>query len=233
VSLTLFFYISRLVHSRDIGSPADYYAYVVIGMVVLAVLSSCLVTPIMALRQELLTGTFERMVMSPFGPVRSVLSLMMFPLVLAFVVSAFTIAFAAVVFGLTLHWSSAALGIPIALLGAISFAPFGLLMATGTVLFKQTRGGTTFAVTLVTVVSGIYFPTVLLPHYLQWLVDIQPFTPAVEVLRHELVGRPLAESWSLSLAKLVGFPAVMLPLTAWILHRAIERARRQGTITEY
>jgi ABC-type multidrug transport system permease subunit len=233
VSLTLFFYISRLVHSADVGTPSTYYAYVVIGMITLAVLTSCLVTPIMTLRQEILTGTFERMVLSPFGPVRSVVSLMAFPLLLAYVTSLFTIAFAGVVFGLSLHWSTAALAIPIALLGAVAFAPFGLLMATGTILFKQTRGGTTFAITLVTVISGIYFPTVLLPHWLRWLSDVQPFTSAVSLLRHELVGAALAEPVSTSLLKMVLFPAVLFPLMAWLLNWAVEVARRQGTIIEY
>jgi ABC-2 type transport system permease protein len=233
VSLTLFFYISRLVHARDVGSPSTYYAYVVVGMIVLAVLTSCLVTPIMTLRQEILTGTFERMVLSPFGPVRSVMSLMMFPLLLAYATSVFTIAFAGVVFGLSLHWSTAALGIPVALLGAVAFAPFGLLMATGTILFKQTRGGTTFAITLVTVISGIYFPTVLLPHWIRWLDDVQPFSPAVSLLRHELVGTALLEPVGTSLLKMILFPIVLFPVMAWLLNRAVEVARRQGTIIEY
>jgi ABC-2 type transport system permease protein len=106
VSLTLFYYISRLVNSGRVGSPNRYYAFVVIGMVILAVLTSTLATPVATLRQELLTGTFERMVLSPFGPVRSVLSLMIFPILLAAVTSVFTIAFAGVVFGLSLRWST-------------------------------------------------------------------------------------------------------------------------------
>jgi ABC-2 type transport system permease protein len=233
VSLTLFFYISRLVHAADVGSPSSYYAYVVIGMITLAVLTSCLATPVVTLRQEILTGTFERMVLSPFGPVRSVTSLMLFPLLLAYATSLFTIAFAGVVFGLSLHWSTAALAIPVALLGAVAFAPFGLLMAAGTILFKQTRGGTTFAITLVTLISGIYFPTVLLPQWLRWLSDVQPFTSAVSLLRHELVGTALVEPASTSLLKLVLFPAVLFPLTAWLLNWAVEVARRRGTIIEY
>jgi ABC-type multidrug transport system permease subunit len=188
---------------------------------------------VLQLRQEILTGTFERFVLSPFGPVRGVLSLMAFPLLLAYTTSLFTIAFAGVVFGVSLDWSTAALAIPVALLGAVSFAPFGLLMATGTILFKQTRGGTTFAITLVTVISAIYFPSVLLPHWLRWLSDVQPFTPAVELMRHELIGTALTESVFASLAKLVLFPVVLMPLMAWLLDSAVELSRRRGTIVEY
>jgi ABC-2 type transport system permease protein len=233
VSLTLFYYISRLVSSGRIGSPDRYYAFVVIGMVILAVLTSTLATPAATLRQELLTGTFERMVLSPFGPVRCVLSLMIFPLLLALLTSIFTIAFAAVVFGLTLHSSTAAAGIPVALLGALAFAPFGLFMTAGLVVLKQTRAGAMFVVTVLTVVSGVYFPVVLLPHWVRWLSDVQPFTPAVDLLRNLLVGTPLRESAALSLVKLIAFPGVLLPLAIWTLNAAVGLARRRGTIIEY
>lgn len=233
VSLTLFYYISRLVSSGRIGSPDRYYAFVVIGMVILAVLTSTLATPVATLRQELLTGTFERMVLSPFGPVRCVLSLMIFPLLLAMFTSLFTMAFAGIVFGLRLRWSTAAAGIPVALLGAVAFAPFGLLMTAGLVVLKQTRAGAMFIVTGLTVVSGVYFPVLLLPRWIQWLSDVQPFTPAVDLLRNLLVGTPLRESGALSVLKLIAFPAVLLPIAIWTLNAAVGLARRRGTIIEY
>jgi ABC-2 type transport system permease protein len=233
VSLTLFYYISRLVTSSRIGSPNRYYAYVVVGMVILAILTSVLATPVATLRQELLTGTFERMVLSPFGPVRSVLSLMLFPLLLALVTAVFTISFSGIVFGLGLRWDTAALAIPVALLGALAFAPLGLLMASALVVLKQTRAGGTLVVTLLTVVSGIYFPVLLLPGWIRWLSDVQPFTPAVDLLRNVLVGTPLRESAALSVVKLVAFPGVLLPLAVVAMNAAVKLARTRGTIIEY
>ena len=79
VSLTLFYYVSRLVHSRAIGSPNDYYAFVVVGLIIFGILTSVLAAPVATLRAELQTGTFERLVVSPFGAVRSIASLLIFP----------------------------------------------------------------------------------------------------------------------------------------------------------
>ena len=62
---------------------------------------------------------------------------------------------------------------------------------------------------------------------------MQPFTPAVQLLRHELVGTALTESVTVSLLKLVLFPAALMPLMGWLLSAAVELARRQGTIIEY
>jgi ABC-2 type transport system permease protein len=119
------------------------------------------------------------------------------------------------------------------MLGALAFAPFGLFMAAALVIFKQTRAGATFVVTMLTVVSGVYFPVLLLPSWIRWLSDVQPFTPAVDLLRNVLVGTPLRESELLNFVKLLAFPAVMLPLSILIMNAAVELARRQGTVIEY
>ena len=233
VSLTLFYYVSRLVSSPRIGSPDDYYAFVVVGIVIFTMLTSTLTTPVATLRAELQAGTFERMVLSAFGPVRSIASLLLFPVMLAFVMALLSIAYAGTFFGLDLRWSTAAAALPVGLLGAVAFAPFGLLMTAAVVLFKQTNAGATFFMTAVTLLAGVYFPVALLPDWIEWGSEVQPFTPAVDLLRNVLVGTPLSESVAVSLAKMIGFTAVLTPLALLALRGALARSRSKGTIIEY
>lgn len=233
VSLTLFYYVSRLVHARVVGSPDDYYAFVVVGLVIFGVLTSTLATPVATLRAELQAGTFERMVLSPFGPVGSIASLLIFPVALAAVTGIVSLAIASIAFGLDLRWSTAPLALPAALLGAASFAPFGLAMAAAVVVFKQTNAGSTFIITGITLLAGIYFPIELLPSWIRWASDVQPFTPAIDLLRNLLVGTPLRNSLGLDLAKLVGFAVVTMPLALLLLRAAVRRSQRLGTIIEY
>ena len=233
VSLTLFYYVSRLVRSDRVGSPDDYYAFVVVGIIIFAVLTSTLTMPVATLRAELMAGTFERMVLSPFGAVRAVMSLMLFPLLLALVSSVLSLVYAGLVFGLDLRWPEALAGLPLALLGALAFAPFGLLMTAAVVIFKQTNAGATFIITGVTLLAGIYFPVSLLPDWIEWASEVQPFTPAVDLLRHFLVDTPLRDPMLLELAKLALFAVVMLPLSLVALAAAVRRSRRLGTVIEY
>ena len=233
VTLTLFYYISRLVHSGRVGSPNRYYAFVVVGVIILEVVTSTLATPIATLRQELLAGTFERMVLSPFGAVRCVLSLMIFPLLLSLVLAVASLAYAGLLFGLPLRWPTLPGGAAVALLAAIAFAPFGVLMASAVMLFKQTNAGATFVVTGLTLLAGVYFPVALLPGWIRWASDVQPFTPAVDLLRNLLVGTPLSEPVLVSVGKLLGFAAVMFPISLVVLGAAVRRSRRMGTVIEY
>jgi ABC-2 type transport system permease protein len=232
VSLTLFYYLSRLVRSPAVGSPDDYYGFVVVGLIIFGVLTSTMSIPVATLRAELQAGTFERMVLSPFGAVRAIASLLIFPVVQALVLGTASLVFAGLVFGLDLHWPSALLAPPVAVLGALAFAPFGLVMAAAVVLVKQTNAGATLVITGVTLLAGVYFPISLLPDWIRWASDVQPFTPAVDLLRNLLVGTPLRDSAGIELAKLVGFTVVTLPVSLVMLRAAVERSRRRGTIIE-
>jgi ABC-type polysaccharide/polyol phosphate export permease len=231
--VTLFYYVSRLVNSPDVGDADDYFGYVVVGTATLEVLTATLTAPIGTLRAELVVGTFERMVVSAFGPVSSIVSLIVFPLLLGMTIGAVTIATAAIGFGLDLEWATVPLAIPAALLGAISFAPFGLLMAAAVLVFKQTNAGAAFVISGLSLVSGFYFPVSLLPDWIQWASDVQPFTPAVDLMRHLLIGTPTSDSPAVEAAKLVGFAVVMLPIATLVLRASVQRSRRNGTITEY
>jgi ABC-2 type transport system permease protein len=230
-SLAVFFYISRLVRVPAFPTPQTYFAYAAVGVIILQVLQATLDIPV-AVRQELVAGTFERMAVSPFGPVASILSLFLFPIVSAVLTMLVTLALTAVVFGVDATWSRVPLAVPVAVVGALALGAIALLFVAMIVRFKQAPGAA-YVLAAISLVAGFYFPAELLPWWLRWASDVQPFTPAVDLLRHLLVGQALrASAWG-DVAKLVGFSAVLLPLGVGGLMLAIDRSRRLGTLTEY
>ncbi len=231
-SLTLFYYISRLVHVEGFASPNAYFGFVVVGIALVSVLYSCFAIAEM-IRQELIAGTFERLLLSPFGAIRSSVAMTLFPLLFSFVLAGTTLGLGAALFGLELHWSTVPLSVPAMALALLSFLPFGLLFAALTVATKQGSVGTSWFIALVSIVGGLYFPISLLPEWIQTLTKLQPFTPATELLRHLLVNTPQATSTAVTVAKLVGFAAVLIPASLLALHHAIRLGQRKGTIIEY
>lgn len=232
VSLVLFYYVSRLVSVDAFASPDAYFAFVVIGLVIFGVLQATLELSA-KVRGELLTGTFERTVVSPLGPVAGILSMILFPFLQALVLSILTLALGIVAFGIDLRWSTALLAIPVAALGTLSFAAIGLVFVAAVLVVKQSAGGVGFVMTGIAIVSGLYFPVALLPGWVQWLAEVQPFTPSVDLLRHLLIGLPLQEPVAVSILKLVGFGVVLLPVSVAAVAGGIRLARRRGTIIEY
>jgi ABC-2 type transport system permease protein len=232
-TLTVFYYISRLVTVGSFSSPDDYYAFVVVGLVILQVITSTLHTPPTALQSELFTGTFERLAVSPFGPVAAVCSMLLFPFVFSLVSALVMLTVAWLVFGLPVQWSTAGLGIPVAALGALAFSCFGVVITGLVLVFKQATFGTTWVIGLISLTAGLYFPVALLPDWVQWTSDVQPFTPAVDLLRSVLVGSAMADSAWLDLVKLVGFAAVLMPLSVWLLVHLTRASQHRGTMLEY
>jgi len=231
-SLTLYYFLSRLVHVSTFRSSDDYFAFVVIGMVIVTVLQSTMGVAT-TLRNELVAGTFERLVLSPFGAVAGMISMMIFPFTMALFSSFIMLALATTVFGVTLQWSTAGLALPIMVLGTGVFTSFGMMLAALTLVFKRATGGLGLVLTIISLTSGLYFPIALLPAWLRWVSEVQPFTPAVDLLRNVLVGTPLHGSALGDLLKMVGFLTVMIPLALAGLQYGLRTAQRRGTIMEY
>ncbi|MEA2445476.1 MAG: type transport system permease protein, partial [Thermoleophilales bacterium] len=74
-SVTLFYYLSRLVRFGTFKSPDDYFAFVVVGVALVQLLSATLGQLPSALRQELVAGTFERIVLSPLGAIGGIVTM--------------------------------------------------------------------------------------------------------------------------------------------------------------
>lgn len=232
VAITLFAYVAKLVPATAV-SNGSYFDYVVVGIVALDVLTGAVGHLPGAVREELLVGTFERLVTSPLGAVRSVLGMSLFPTFQAFIVSVVTVAFATVAFGFGVDFPGALVALPIAMLGAAAFLPFALLGAAAALAFKQAAGVSVLLVSGLSFVGGVYFPVRLLPGWIRWTSDVQPLTPALELLRHSIVDAPMTMSETSAILRLAGFAVVLLPPGIYALHVSLNYGRRKATVTEY
>lgn len=231
-SLTLFYYVSRLVHVSGFATPDTYFAFVVIGIALISVLYSCFSISEM-IRQELVAGTFERLLLSPFGGVRGAVAIAIFPITYSFLLAAITLGLGAVLFGLQLHWPTVPFAFPALILALLAFLPFGLFFSAIAVATKQGNVGASWVIALISIVGGLYFPIALLPGWAQLAAKMQPFTPATEMLRHLLVGSPMEGSMAVAVAKIAAFAYLLIPAALYALHRAIRYGQRRGTIIEY
>jgi ABC-2 type transport system permease protein len=231
-SITLFYYISHVITAKSINSPGGYFGFVIVGLVIVQILTISLGVMPVTVRQELVSGTIERFLVSAHGPVNGILGTMLFPLINALLSGVLMLTLAAVIFGLPLA-STAILAIPVALLGTLAFMPFAFFLVALVMAFKQASSATQFVVAGVAIVGGLYFPISVLPGWIRWTAEVQPFTPATDLLRHLLVNTPLVHPAWAELLKLVGFVAVLLPAGVMLLRASIRYGQRTGTVAEY
>lgn len=231
-TITLFYYISHLLTAKTIHSPGGYFGFVIVGLVIVQILTISLGIMPITVRQELVSGTIERFLVSAHGPVNGILGTMLFPLINAMLTGVLMLALATLIFGLPLA-ATAALAIPVSLLGMLAFMPFAFILVALVMAFKQISSATQFIIAGVAIVGGLYFPIAVLPEWIRWASEVQPFTPAADLLRHLLVNTPLAHSAMVDLLKLVGFVILLLPAGFALLRAAIRYGQRTGTVAEY
>lgn len=232
-SVTLFYFISKLVGGGEFSRPGEYFAFVVIGLVGMDMLASTVVTTPSTLRMELVAGTWEHIVLSPLGPIRAVCGMMAWPAVLGLTSALFTILTARIIFGMDVLLPDALVAAPVGVLGAMAFAAFGIFSVAGILIVKQSLAGVSAILTAMTIVGGALFPVSLLPSWIRWASEVQPITPALDLTRHFIAGAPIESGVAVAAAKLVGFTVVLFPLSVLALRFAIGFARRRGTIIEY
>ena len=230
-TLAIFFYIGKLIRPGAIGPHGDYFAYAVVGIVITSVLTSALTTATIV-RMELMAGNFERILISPLGPVWGVISVAAFPILYATAFAGMMLGVAALVFGVPLRPEDIPQALGVGVLGAVSMGCIGLLFVGGLLAFKSALGAV-WVIAGLSLLGGAYFPLRLFPSWIRWTSDVQPFTPTVDLLRHLLIGTRTLEPVWLELVKLVGFIVVLMPASVGVLWLAVHWSRRRGTIMEY
>jgi len=231
ITITMFYYVSKLVRPGVVGPDGKYFAYVVVGIVALAVLTAALNTA-QLIRMELLAGTFERIVISPIGPVGGVVALMAFPVLYAIGLAGVMLIVAASVFGFPIHLAGVPAALVVSAVAASAFTCIGILFAAGVLAFKAAMSPT-WVIAAFSILGGIYFPLRLIPGWIRWFSDVQPFTPAVDLLRHLLLGTPAVQPVEAEMLKLLGFTVLLMPVAVMVLTLAVSTSRRRGTLIEY
>jgi ABC-2 type transport system permease protein len=231
LTMTMFYYIGKLVRPGVVGPHSQYFAFAIVGIVGLAILTAALNLS-QIVRMELLAGTFERVVISPLGPLWGAVSLAAFPILYAIGFAGLTLAVASSLFGFPVELAGIPAALAVSALAAVAFACIGLVFV-GVLLAFKSASAATWVIAALSILGGVYFPVALFPSWVRWISEVQPFTPAVELLRHLLLGTTPSQAVWLELAKLAGFTAVLVPISGAVLWLAISVSRSRGTILEY
>jgi ABC-2 type transport system permease protein len=235
LSLALFFFLSRLIDPGRLPSDADlsqgYFSYAALGIVVLRMVQTALTAFATKLSTEQTTGTFETLLAEPISPTIVVLGSASFELLRALVTGIATV-LVATLFGLRIDLGVGSIvGLVVGLPALVAtFAAVGVILGAFAVVVKQVTALLGLATAALGLLAGAYFPIELLPGPLQFVANLLPFTWGIDVLRAALLRGELAAD---RLALLAGFAVVALPLSLWLFGRALNRARRAGTLAQF
>jgi ABC-type multidrug transport system permease subunit len=231
--LISFFFISRVVGTgAKVGTPADYFRFIVVGVAMSSILRASVITASSNVRREQLEGTLEILAAQPIPMYALALGWSALPVIEAVLDGLITIAVAIPLgfSGLSPDWISVIL---VLLISVAVFLAIGFLGAALVLAIQQGGGIMGFVVGALALVSGVVFPISVLPAPVQVLSELSPLTYSLRAMRGALLyGQSPAELWG-SLGVLLGFCAVLLPVGLLVLAGCFRYARGRGTLARF
>jgi ABC-2 type transport system permease protein len=189
-----------------------------------------------ALRYEQAQGTLEGVLLTPIGIPTLIVASSAWDFVQATFHSSLYLFFGWALFGVR-YRGSFWLAALFLILTTLVFASVGIFSASFAVVFKR---GDPFGAIMgagSALFSGVFFPTQLLSRTVGRgfgvVSSLFPTTYGIEGIRRVLIQGQTFSEVGEPLITLLGFLAVLLPLSLYVFSRAVKRARREGSLGQY
>jgi ABC-2 type transport system permease protein len=236
VALVPLYFVARaldpLMAESIAAQGGDYFSFLLVGMVVFTFLNTAVNTLPGALRGGISNGTLEAMLATPTS-LPTLLSGMMGYGFAWTGVRALILFTGGVVLGMQLAFGMLVPALVILCLIILAYVPFGLMAAASILAFRTPGPVPALALLLSALLGGVYYPTQVIPSWIQHVSAFVPLTYGLRALRRTLLdGAPLT-AVATDVLVLVGFTVVLFALGSSALVLALRHSRRAGTLAHY
>jgi len=232
-----FYFLSRFVESakleKSLPPGANYFSFALVGIAFFDYLSVGLHTFDASLQEARQNGTLENLLVTQTSLPVILAGSSLYPFALMSLRTAIYIGWGAALFGFPLsgaNWLGAFLVLAASVL---AFSGLGILSASYLLIFKRGNPVNWAILGLSTVAGGMMYPVSVLPVWLQHVARLIPITYSLEGMRAAILGHATLRELVPSLAGLVVFAVVLLPISFAIFSWALRRTKIAGTLTHF
>ncbi|MGH2455151.1 MAG: ABC transporter permease [Candidatus Limnocylindria bacterium] len=227
-----FFVGGRALGLEELTGTGDLAGYLFLGMVVGGLVGTAFWEMAFGLKREMDAGTLEPAWLTPTLPETQVLGRAMSGLIIAGAASAVLVGIGLLVFGASVS-SGLLLALPALVLAAFSMVGVGYLVASAVLVLREPNFFVDATNFLFAMISGVAFPVIVLPWFIQPVAYLLPTTYAVDLLRVYALGtRPLVDP-ALEWVALVVFAGLTVWLGRLVFLRTEHRMRVRGTLGQH
>lgn len=233
-SMLTFFFITRVVgHSATVGTSADYFRFVVVGVTTANVLRAAVVASSANARSDQMQGTLEILATQPMSPFALALGWSALPVMEAIIEGTVMLALAVPLgfSGFTPDWISVLLVITIS---TTVFLAIGFIGTAFVLAIQQSAGITGLALGLMALVGGTLFPTSVLPASAHVLTILSPLTYTLRSMRGAmLAGESPMHLLAGDLGVVLIYAVISMAIALAALNASFRFARAQGTLARF
>lgn len=208
------------------------FAFLVVGLAAMTLVSAAVDTLPSEVDRAVTTGTLEALLASPTSMARLLAGLAGFGVTWS-AIKALMLLGAGWLLGADIALHRLAAGLLILALTAAAHLPFGVISVALVLAFRTTGplpGGIMGASALL---GGVYYPTHVIPAWIQTLSGWLPMTYGVRALRRTILEGATTQGVMYDVLVLVGFTLGLGALAALCLRLSLAYARRAGTFAQY
>jgi ABC-2 type transport system permease protein len=230
-----FYYLSRFVESdaldRALPSGSNYFAFALVGFAFFDYLGTALNAFDSSLEEARQNRTLEALLVTQ-TPLSVILTgSAVYPFVALALRTCVYLIFGMLFFGFAPHGAHWAGGAVILAVSIFAFAGLGILSASYQMLFKRGNPAKWIVLGVAGLVGGLMYPVTILPGPLRMVARLIPVTYSLEGMRAALLeGAGWSKLWP-SIAALLLFAVVLLPLSFVVFAWALRRTKVNGTLT--
>jgi ABC-2 type transport system permease protein len=230
-----FYYLSRFVSnpelSRSIPGGQNYFAFALVGFAFFDYLSIGITAFETSIEEARQNRTLEALLVTQTPLAVILTGSAVYPFVALALRTCVYFAWGYLLFGFApqgANWLGAA---AILVASMLAFAGLGIISASYTVLFKRGNPAKWLVLGVSGLVGGMMYPVSVLPAPLRALAHVIPVTYSLQGMRAALLsGAGWRELWP-SIAALLIFAVVLIPLSFAIFAWALRRTKITGTLT--
>ncbi|MFH1258763.1 MAG: ABC transporter permease [Elusimicrobiota bacterium] len=236
-NLIIFYFIAKLLDSSTHPALADYggsyFAFVLIGIAFSQLMGISLSSFANFFEQEQLWGTQESVLVTPTPLVKLIVYSSLWSILLTSVEILLYLFLGIFFFRLDLSQANWLGSLPFFVLTLLANCPLGIISASFIIVYKRGDLSGWLLNKIVQFTSGVYFPIAIFPGWLKKISLFLPFTYTLEGLRKTLLTNVSLRTLYPELITLTLFSAILLPLSFWILNRALKKAKQMGSLAQY
>jgi ABC-2 type transport system permease protein len=232
-----FYFLSRFVASptltRSLPPGSDYFSFALVGIAFFDYLSLALITFDGSLQEARQNGTLEHLLVTQTSLPVILAGSSLYPFAVLSLRTVIYLGWGAILFGFPLHganWIGAALVLASSVL---AFSGLGILSASYLLIFKRGNPVNWAILGLSSVAGGMMYPVSVLPVWLQHIARLIPVTYSLEGMRAAILGHAPTGELLPSIAGLLVFAVVFLPISFAIFSWALRRTKITGTLTHF
>jgi ABC-2 type transport system permease protein len=224
--------LQPLMASTISSQSKEYFAFTLVGALAFALISASLSALPNALGSALGRGTLEAFLATPTSPALLFTGMSAYSVLWALVRGAVLLA-TGVALGVHIAWANTFTSAFIVVLLLLAYSGVGLIGSSMLLCFRTTGPLLSGVLTLSAFLGGVYYPTHVIPSWLQELSKLLPLTYGLRALRQSaLRGEPFS-AVSFDVAILAVQTAVLLSVGGVAVALALRHARRTGTLSHY